>query len=373
MPTQQNNYTHSGFNDFSSAMMGASKPRHSPVQGRPNANARPGRNRPAAYNRNLSSILSRITDDGPANMQIDEDVNHIADKQARGPAQAHQAKSNRSRSARPEEQYEFAQSFAFDDPDFRATAAARSGKRSSLWQQSVLMLLCSVIAVMGYFLFQLKMQAEEMKHSLQSSQEQILLANGAQAQQPDVLPRLNSMNKALKDLKQELQGIKVGYQQSDSRLALDIPRDLEPRLLEIAAASEIVSVLQDEFERIQHEMQAMDSELKVIKSGISEKSDTSVNVKPDTVEALPAVAAQPPNTPNLVVNLASLTSRDKALAAVDKLQKSGLAPLIQEVMVNGKIVFRISVDGFTSRDAASAFIAEAKSKYGFEGGWIRGI
>ena len=369
MQSQQNSYAKTGLNEFSSAMMRASAAERSPVQRRSNSNAKPRHDGPSAYNRNLSSILSRITDDGPANMQLDEDVNHIARQQARRPAKTDQANGNRSPAVAPEEQYGFARSFDFDDPDFRANAAGKHGKRGSLWQQSVLMLLCSVIAVMGYFLLQLKIEAEEMKHSLHSSQEQISLASGVQAQQSDVLPRLNSMNEALKDLKQELHGIKVGYQQSDSKLAMDIPRELEPRLLEIAAASEIVTVLQDEFERIQHEMQEMGSELRVIKSGIPASPDTSVS--PDTVEAPVAVAVQNPNTPNLVVNLASLTSRDKALAAIEKLQKAGVSPLIQEVMVNGRIVFRISVDGFTSRDAASAFIAEAKSKYGFDGGWIR--
>jgi len=74
---------------------------------------------------------------------------------------------------------------------------------------------------------------------------------------------------------------------------------------------------------------------------------------------------------NLIVNLASLTSKDKARTAFEKLQHSGVTPVIQEVVVNEKMMYRISVDGFATRESASAFIIEAREKYGFGGGWIR--
>ena len=236
---------------------------------------------------------------------------------------------------------------------------------NTAWQQVVPMVLFAVIAVMGFFLYQLKMQTDDMKLALEASQEQLQLADGIQGPSLEVMPRLNSLNRALSDLKQEMQGIKNGYQRSDSKLAVEIPRDLEPRLLEIAAATEIVSVLQDEFERIQDEMREMGGELKVIRQEMA----ATQPAMPDTG----SLAEPAPAIPNLVVNLASLTSKDKALAAMEKLQQAGVAPLMQQVMVNGQIVFRISVDGFSSRAAASSFIAEAKNKYGFDGGWIRPI
>lgn len=370
MHTQHGTYTRPRSSDFSSAMMRASVADRAMPQSKKHGDYTTGRQQqkqPDSYsNRNLSSIISRITDDGPANLQVEQDVNHIKNTHKRNPVQPAQGAGDRSKATvTPDDQYLFAQSFAFDDPGIRDNPQSWNAKKSFLWHQTVLIALCSVIAVMGYFLFQLKMQTEDMKQALDSSQEQILLANSVQSAPPDILPRLSSMNKALTELKQELHGIKLGYQQSDNKLAMDIPRDLEPRLLEIAAASEIVTVLQDEFERIQHDMQKMGSELKVIRNGITPVQDPVA-----LVEAGPE---QIQNTPNLIVNLASLASKDKAQAAIEKLQQAGVSPRMQQVMVNGKIVFRISVDGFSTRDAAFAFIAEAKNKYGFEGGWIRPI
>ena len=371
MQTQQSRYSETGFADFNSAMMRAAVSGESSAQTQRRGSRENRRDNQAGAcnNRNLSSIISRITDDGPAGLQIDDDVNHIQDSRpirAHQPAQTAADRSASGVSSEGANPYMFAQSFDFDDTARGAGAKAASRRRSPLWQQFAMMLLVAVIAVMGFLVYELKMQTEEMKLALHSSQEQMRQKTSVQAQSSDVLPRLNSMNKALSDLKQEMHGIKRGYQQSDNKLALEIPRDLEPRLLEIAAASEIVTVLQDEFERIQHEVNEMGSELNVIRKEISPA--------PEAVAHRSETSAQPnPDIPNLVVNLASLTSRDKALAAVDTLQQAGVSPRIQQVMVNGKIVFRISVDGFTSRDAASAFIAEAKSKYGFDGGWIRRI
>lgn len=374
MHTQHNAYSRAGLADFNSAMKRAAAGGRSSAQNQQN-DPREGRREHqtgAFNNRNLSSIISRITDDGPANLRIDDDVNHIQASHSARTQRAARANADVSGpgiSAEGGHQYMSAQSFELGDAGIRNAAISAAGRRRSLWQPLALIALVSVVAVMGFLIYQLKLQTEDMEHALHSSREQMRLVTSSQAQAqpqpPDVFPRLNSMNKALTELQQEMRGIKQGYQQSDSQLALEIPRDLEPRLLEIAAASEIVTVLQDEFERIQHEVKEMGSELNVIKQGITPVQHAAV---------LPKTSAKrDPDTPNLVVNLASLTNKDKAQAAFDKLRQAGISPRIQQVMVNGRIVFRISVEGFRSREAASAFITEARSKYGFDGGWIRQI
>ena len=370
MQSQNSAYSNPRFADFTSAMMRASVPAGTAPQKRDDTTrSRQHQGEAATFrNRNLSSILSRIADDGPADMKpAPQKVDRVPGKRAVKSGKPVRSTGSRTAAANPSaaEPYVFAQSFSFDDPDIRNTPEQAGRTMNTAWQQVVPMVLFAVIAVMGFFLYQLKMQTDDMKLALEASQEQVQPADGIQAPSLEVMPKLNSLNRALSDLKQEMQGIKNGYQRSDSKLAVEIPRDLEPRLLEIAAATEIVSVLQDEFERIQDEMREMGGELKVIRQEMAAPEPAM----PDTGSlAEPAQAI-----PNLVVNLASLTSKDKALAAMEKLQQAGVAPLMQQVMVNGQIVFRISVDGFSSRAAASSFIAEAKNKYGFDGGWIRPI
>jgi hypothetical protein len=46
---------------------------------------------------------------------------------------------------------------------------------------------------------------------------------------------------------------------------------------------------------------------------------------------------------------------------------------MQEVVVNGKKMYRISAEGFSTPEEAAAFITEAREKYGFDGGWIKQI
>lgn len=359
MQTQNSTYTRPRVADFNAAMKRAAPTNETG----PRQQAQAG----SFSNRNLSSIISRIADDGPANIRPAREANRSAGRRDRRSPQSVPNAPSRSAAVNPpgNEPYAFAQSFSFDDPDIRKNAAQTGGNRNARLQQLVLMVLVAVTGVMGFFLYQLKMQAADMDLALQTSQEQALRTGSPEDRSSDVVPRLNNMNRALADLKQEMLGIKNGYQQSDSKLAVEIPRDLEPRLLEIAAASEIVTVLQDEFERIQDEMHSMGTELQVIKQEM-------VTPRHPTIDA-ESIAVPAPAIPNLVVNLASLTSKDKALAAIGKLQAAGISPRMQQVMVNGKIVFRISVDGFTSREAASAFITEARDKFGFDGGWIRQI
>lgn len=368
MQAQQHANHRSRLADFSSALMRASAAEATVSQGRADTTAvrQPYRRDNGHQNLNLSNIISRITDDGPANLQVAPDVSHIGKTDAARSADA-VADAGRGRAAgsRHEEvdQYAFAQSFAFDDPAIRNEGAASAGGPRSIWQQLVWLALIAAITVMGYFIYQLKMQAQQLQHAIDASHTQMIATSGVQQQQADVLPKLSSMDKALSAMQQELKGIKLDYQASDSKLASDIPRGLEPHLLEMAAASEIVSVLQDEFSRIQHEVDAMGSELRVMKKGNAPKQA----VPPEQVESSPV----PAKVPNLVVNLASLASSEKAVAAVDTLRQAGLSPKVQQVMVNGRMVYRISVDGFSTRDAAFAFIAEARKKYGFDGGWIR--
>jgi cell division septation protein DedD len=73
----------------------------------------------------------------------------------------------------------------------------------------------------------------------------------------------------------------------------------------------------------------------------------------------------------LAVSVASLSNEDKANKIIKRLDAAGLSPLLEEVVVKGKQLYRISVSGFTDLDEAKLFIKNASDKYGVKGSRIR--
>ena len=71
------------------------------------------------------------------------------------------------------------------------------------------------------------------------------------------------------------------------------------------------------------------------------------------------------------VNLASLSSKEQVQIGLSMLEKSGKVPVVQEIVVNGATIYRLSVEGFATRKEALQFVSTAKKKFGFEGGWVR--
>jgi len=359
MSSQQSAYTRNGLADFSSVLLQATTFEEPSVKHNSNKDFSKVRTQnheeyDPYNNRNLSSIITRIRDEGPAVSQLNDGLpqhDNVHPGASAGVMQdPAQARPENKRSC--ENDQHVASEYSTSGDHERNKYAFQ--KKNTIWQQLVLMLLVSVIAVMGFLLYQLKAQTDEMREALHLNEAQILLSSDVQMQSPStgVVPRLASLNEALVELKEEIQVIKTDYQESDSRLAFNIPRELKPELMKIAATSENVSSLQNEFVRIQGEMREMGTAIEVIKNEIiPEKTLVTAN--------------------SWVVNLASLSSKDKAQVAFEKLRQSTASPVIREVIFNGKKMYRISAEGFSTPEEAAAFIAEAKEKYGFDGGWIK--
>lgn len=357
MPSQQSTYTRNGLADFSSTLMQATTFEDSPVKR--NLNNESSKLTSQNYeehdpynNRNLSSVITRIRDEGPAASRLNDDAPQHDNFHPGASAKIKQDPADRHSNTMQtggNEQHGTSEYFSLDDYD---RDKYTSLKRNVIWQKLVLMLLVSVIAVMGFLLYQLKAQTDEVRDALLLNEEQILLTSSTQKKSNELVPGLTGLNEELVELREEIKAIKTDYQESDSRLALNIPRELKPQLMKIASASENVSELQNEFVRIQGEIHEMGTEIKVMKNqNVAEKTQVLTN--------------------SWVVNLAALSSKDKAQAAFDKLQQSTASPVIQEVTVNGKKMYRISAEGFSTPEEAAAFITEAREQYGFDGGWIK--
>ncbi len=362
MYSRQGTYSNPDVQDFPSALMHATTPED--ISALEKTSSEAAKNKAASTfdeydpydNRNLSSILSRIRDEGPAiqrpyggenlaeNADVAVSVSAAAAEMSGGTSGgvAHTADREQKVSS------DAALSANNDLGDNTGQVKRSAG------QQLVLILLVAVIGVMASMLNHLKTQTDEMMTALRMNEEQLLSASKTQHQSNDILPRVSSLSETLAGLREELQAIKSDYQASDNKLASAIPENLKPQLMEIVAASEKFNTLQSELGRIQNKVQEMGTEINDIKG-----------------EIIPEL--QPQAADSWVVSLASLSSRDRALAAFNKLQQSGVVPLLQEVIVNGEKMYRLSVDGFSSYETASRFVTEARKKYGFEGGWIRHI
>lgn len=373
MQARQSNYSKSDIADFSVALTRASTAKKKSTGN--NRNEPPMSPTFEEYdpynNRNLSSVLSKITDEGPANL-----TKSNGRKQGRNTPRSDSVDTGNIQDdkytpgipANTNRQHALPSSFTFEDTDISNDAEQVSAKPNSISQQLVLVLLLAIICVMGFLLYKLILQTNELSDALRLNEEQILWSGDTRNLSSEVLPRLNSLGQSLKDLKVELQGIKAGQQETNSRLDQNTPSDLEPRLMRIASTNEEVGELKSEFDRIQRHMHEMETEINVIKTEIP--TQRSVIANQEKISEQGTDQAQD-RSDQLVVTLASLTTRAKAMAAYEKLQRSGVSPLIEEVIVNEKKVFRINVEGFSSRASASAFITEANEKYGFDGGWIR--
>lgn len=357
MSTRQSTYTGNSMADFSSALMEA----HAFEQGSERANSAPGLSKVFARkyeeydpynNRNLNSVITRIRDEGPATSELKDDVY----KSANNAASTTGGPEHKSSMACPEDSapndHVLRQQDRLSVRNAGDHIKCAESKKNNIWPQLVVILLVSVIAVMGLLLYELKLQSDEMREAMRLNAENEILSDFSQKHTSPVSPQLASLSEEVVGLREELTEIKKDYQASDNKLAVNIPRELKTQLMKITAANNNVSALKNKFDQIQGRVLKIDTEIKEIKS-----------------EIVPVKAPVLPNS--WVVNLAALSSKEKAEAAFEKLQQSSASPVMQEVVVKGNKMYRISAEGFSTPEEATAFIGEAKEKYGFDGGWIK--
>ena len=362
MQTQHS--SRSGFQggDFSSALTHARAARSPETQEKASTANRPGLDAYEPYNnRNISSIVSRISDEGPARLK-QHSRNVAQNNQQDAGLQAWQLPDDTYTPATPTNDHRsLPHSAGREQGKHRIESEASNRTRIPLSQQLVLLAVVVMTVVMAVLLFRIDQQANQLQDAQDRSAKQF---QGVNAERSELLPKLTNLDKALAEMRVELQHVKSVQQQTNSRLSQARVENVEPHLAQMAATSEQVGVLKRQLEHMQNEVQEMEGELEVMKTG-----------KPTEMEPLSPLPQIKPipvtRTGRLVVNLASLASEEKARSAYDRLVDAGVLPMIEQTMVDGRKTYRITVDGFSSRESAQAFIQEANEKHGFEGGWIR--
>lgn len=318
-------------------------------------------------NRNLSSIVAQIQDDGPA-LKLAEDTVHLSGVNKTG-INAHKntptvtaggSIANPGKTCtRPVDKSRRAAA----EPDAAAGPAPQQAPDTSNrngWPQLVATLVFGLAGVMCFSVYTLIDQADELIDSLRQQGESLRVAGESQNSSTDILPLVSSLNEEIRALKNEFQSIRNDYRDTENRLSMKIPDDLADQLIKINSTEGNDDELQNNLQHIRHEIAEMKQVIRSVRG---------------TVVSAPApaptqVQAQV-HSGDWVVNLASLSSRDKAQRAVKRLEDSGIAPVIQEAIVNGEKVYRLSVAGFFTRGDATVFINKARKEFGFDGGWIR--
>lgn len=370
MHSHEFSYSRSQYADFRNALARASKPKQSPLHdqaGKASA-IRSFEEYDPYHNRNISSIVSKITDEGPANL-------HQINKKTKKKSGLGRAKTDGLQLAEdtytpasvPQTGHEQPppQSFSFNEVESGEATKPAGLASSSAWYQPVLLLLVVVIAVIGFFLYQLTVKANELSQALSSKQEAVYLANEPRELPADeMIPRLDSLGETLSELKHELHEIKRDQKKGSQHQANDGPEKSVPLAIPVPISNNHLAALKNDF--------------KLIHNGARDSAASQVAKQAPTQLDTQATSQDKNKTVNngdgprkLIVNLVSLTNKDKAQSVHDQLIQAGVSPLIEEVVVNDRKVYRLSVNGFSSRESAQDFIAHVKKNYGFEGGWIR--
>lgn len=300
----------------------------------------------ASGNRNLSSLLSSIQDDGPAyseksnkDNRIQMRTNDSSDVQRRGRQQESTIAND--------DQYH--PSASFRESELTGATMLLENKKSGTWIQLLLVLL--VTAVIGLSLYWNDLRTQQLEESLNMfdvrSQE-----IKASSQSNHLSPQIMDITETLQSVKNEIQVIKTDYVASDNQVEAIIASKLSPQMNDAALMKENVGALKSEIMALRSELQAVKSRLNVIKK--------------DKSFAKKLVVAN-----GWMVNLASLTNKQKIEKVADQLRTVGLTPEIQEAVIKGQHVYRLSVGGFVSRNEAETFVRKASDQFGMKGGWVR--
>ena len=338
MYSRDNSYSSEAGVDFSSVLMRAATSDRAEAGQAPAMQmleddiVDPGINRimrdPASTeNKNLSSIITHIRDDGAARLRHKKAA-HVAKREKQRRVKNVASKQNhrlqpqaRSQPVKKTGLHQPVQSYTSiqeDRPVAQTDTQARTPWKPGRWQPFLLSLAIAVTAVMGFNLYQLNDQAIDMKATLDSYQEQIDQLSATQRKSSDALITVSRMKKE-----------QIGLKQQVSELTNDLA----------STRAEMTNV-------------------KVV------NEEVKGTVAVETVPGPPLTGV------GWVVNLASLSSEQKAQASAAVLEASGIQADVYPVMVNATMLYRLSVKGFASRAEAMQFVNKARLQYGFDGGWV---
>jgi hypothetical protein len=320
-----------------------------------------------AGNKNISSMLSQIQDEGPAyaDSQVDS-------KRSDDLIDLRSAKSNET----PGYQQNDVLNNEKKQPDLSAQfmrnrniqAATGLNKNKTSWINTTWLqvsLVSFVVLALTFFLFRLDARTDQLEVSLNSHDD---VLDSIDSYTSELSPEFRSIKKTLKAVKQELELIK-GSTVSETKVDdAAVSESSVSQQFQQPSISDNIGIMDDEILALKNELKIANDKLKAISSDKGRAGNPVVDEKASVV---PANATTAISTTGWVVNLASFTDINKTEKALEPLYAAGLSPLIQEANVNGQRIYRLIIDGFASQADAKLFVRRADDEFGLHGGWIR--
>lgn len=305
-------------------------------------------------NHNLSSVLSQIQDNGPAYPESAKPGN-TQNAPPQGRANYNAASSNQPNDTLyGDDTVSISSNRTQEKPQNRSSNPAQTKKEITpgVWLQLLLLLISA--ALLASTLFKLDAQSNDIESSLSVYDETIdeKIQESVDLQKSRSSDGTTKIKATLLSLQNELQAIKKDYSTLDKKYVALAQSKASAETKNNSALQGDVNVFKDEILSLKSELQAVKSKLKTI--------------KPENNSAAKTTASN-----GLTVMLASLTNKSKAEKIIEQLYAEGLVPNMQQAVVRGERVYRLSVSGFFNRDEAESFIRKADEKYGMKDSRIR--
>ena len=316
-----------------------------------------------AGNKNISSMLSQIQDEGPAyvDSQMSDDLINLSSAKSNETPGYQQNDVLNNEKKQPDLSAQFMRN--------RNTQAATGlNKNKTTWIQ--VSLIAFVALALTFFLFRLDARTDQLEVSLNSHDD---VLDSIDSYTSELSPGFRSIKKTLKAVKQELELIK-GSTISETKVDDSaVSESSVSQQFQQPSISDNIGIMDDEILALKNELKIANDKLKALGAnkgragypGEDDKSTVAASI------AKTAISTTANTTTGWVVNLASFTDINKTENALEPLYAAGLSPLIQEANVNGKRIYRLIIDGFASQADAKLFVRRADDEFGLQGGWIR--
>lgn len=308
----------------------------------------------AIANHNLSSVLSQIQDNGPAYAESARQKNS-RNSSRKGSANYNSASSKQA----DDELYgddtiSISSNGAQEKSQHRPANSAQTKKEISpaIWLQLLLLLISA--ALLASTLFKLDAQSNDIENSLSVYDETIdeKIQESVDLKKSKSPDGTTKIKETLLALQNELQTMKADYSALDKKYVTLAQNKASTKTMNSTSLQDDVSVFKNDILSLKSELQTVKNKLKTI--------------NPEKNSAAKKMVGN-----GLTVTLASLTNKNKAEKIVEQLYAEGLLPNIQQAIVRGERVYRLSVSGFLNRDEAESFIRKADEKYGMKDSRIR--
>lgn len=321
-----------------------------------------------ADNRNLSDVLTQIQDNGPADADsiVRDHVHMKTSVTAKvNDVIANEPINNESINKQPEIQQSakqdsvlFETDGTIDNTGIEDMSPVRNFIKKYLFNaRSASIIIVLLVVVAAIIMYKLDLRTRNIEQVVNTYDTEAKKLSSFQDQ--NLLTEKAQINSALSTLQNNVQMIEDNFLKFSKKHERTIERIISNKTNDNELLSEKVLTLENEILSLRQELR----NINISVNSVALEKDKKP-VKHPTVKH--TVIAK-----GLVVNLASLTNVDTAKKILKKLSGAGLSPEMESVTIDGKLIFRISVSGFSDEKAARRFIHKAGEQYGLSNGWIR--